>query len=490
MKMSFRFRLPSSLLLSLALAAAAFAGEVRIHGFFVQPELGYAATDYQNFGSQSEWNAWMKQMADLGAEMVFYQWTMHYQQESALDWYVDPTQGYPSAPSPGDYAHYDTHLAALNGISTWSWSRPTSWPGTPSQGGKESVTYLLDAAQANGMKAWLGLYLCEGDTSNFCNWWKSQDIDDDIDSGDSIAIEYHVQRSIQVAQELISIYGEHEGLGGLYMSIEPANITFMGPETRKVLASAIDRVAKAVHAAKPGLKLSICPFFNTALSSAEEFGSVWEYVIENSDLDVLMLQDGVGVEPQTLTASQDLVSPWYAALRRAANKKGIEFWGNSELFTNLGTRGAPNLIPSTMEKIRMQLTAEAGYVDKFVCFAFSYLDPMKSTFAALDLSQRAALYDSLKAYWQEWQLNPVVDTSFTAARPAPRVVPMGWTPVPGGAVVQWNAEPAQWRLFDASGRQVASGAVERGENALGWGPVVPGRYLWRAGNQSKAVNSF
>ena len=71
MKKSFRFRLPSSLLLSLALAAAAFAGEVRIHGFFVQPELGYAATDYQSFSSQSEWNAWMKQMADLGAEMIF-----------------------------------------------------------------------------------------------------------------------------------------------------------------------------------------------------------------------------------------------------------------------------------------------------------------------------------------------------------------------------------------------------------------------------------
>ena len=496
MKMSFRFRLPSSLLLSLALAAAAFAGEVRIHGFFVQPELGYAATDYQNFGSQSEWNAWMKQMADLGAEMIFYQWTVAYKNDEG--WYARVWGG----DSVADFAFYDVGISPLRNpggtdVVARSWSKPTTWPGTPSQGGKESVDYLLDAAVANGMKAWLGLYLCEKD---FCNWWDSQDIDDDIDRNDSVAIEWHVQRSIQVAQDLLAKYGDHAGFGGLYMSIEPANITFMGNETRKVLASAIDRVAKAAHAAKPGVKVSICPFFNTSLSSAEEFGSVWEYVIENSDLDVLMLQDGVGVEPQTLTASEDLVSPWYAALRRAANKKGIEFWGNSELFTNLGTRLNVDLIPSTMEKIRMQLTAEAGYVDKFVCFAFSYLDPTKDPYNfsqgvlgskyAENRAQRTALYDSLKAYWQEWQLNPVVDTSFTAARPAPRVVPMGWTPVPGGAVVNWNAEPAQWRLFDASGRQVASGRLERGENALGWGPVVPGRYLWRAGNQSKAVNSF
>ncbi len=498
MKMSFRFRLPSSLLLSLALAAAAFAGEVRIHGFFVQPELGYAATDYQSFSSQSEWNAWMKQMADLGAEMVFYQWTVSYQRQADIGWYIDAYHT-----STGDYAFYTPGVAPMAGpdgtsYSVYSWGAPTTWPGTVNQpGGKESVDYLLDAAAANGMKAWLGLYLCEKD---FCNWWDSQDIDDVIDRNDSVAIEWHVQRSIQVAQDLLAKYGDHAGFGGLYMSVEPANITFMGNETRKVLASAIDRVAKAAHAAKPGVKVSICPFFNTSLSSAEEFGSVWEYVIENSDLDVLMLQDGVGVEPQTLTASEDLVSPWYAALRRAANKKGIEFWGNSELFTNLGTRLEVNLIPSTMEKIRMQLTAEAGYVDKFVCFAFSYLDPTKDPYNfsqavlgskyAENRAQRAALYDSLKAYWQEWQLNPVVDTSFTAARPAPRVAPMGWTPVPGGAVVHWNAEPAQWRLFDASGRQVASGVVERGENALGWGPVVPGRYLWRAGNQSRSVNSF
>ena len=479
------FRVPKVLLLSAALAAASLhAGEARIHGFFVQPELGYGATDYQSFNSQNEWNAWMKQMADLGAEMIFYQWTMHYQQESALDWYTDPATAYPSAPSPGDYAHYDTHLAPLNGVSSWSWSRPTSWPGTPSQGGKESVTYLLDAAQANGMKAWLGLYLCEGDTSNFCNWWKSQDIDDVIDPGDSIAIEYHVQRSIQVAQELISIYGEHEGLGGLYMSIEPANITFMGPETRKVLASAIDRVAKAVHTAKPGLKLSICPFFNTALSTAEEFGSVWEYVIEHSDLDVLMLQDGVGVEPQTLTASQDLVSPWYAALRAAADKKGIEFWGNSELFTNLGTRQNVNLIPSTAEKVTLQLETEAPYVDKFVCFAFSYLDPTKNTFAALDLSQRTALYNGLKDYWETWKAN---HQTSVAARPA---AVGSWRAVPGGALVRWNGKAAAWALFDEAGRRVTQGLLEPGDNVLGWGPVAPGRYFWKAGSETRSVGLF
>ena len=483
------FRVPKALLLSAALAAASFAGEARIHGFFVQPELGYAATNDQNFNSQSEWNDWMKQMANLGAEMIFYQWTIAYQRQSDIGWY---TSAYGT--TTGDYAFYTPGVAPMAGpngtsYSVYSWGAPTPWPGTVNQpGGKESVDYLLDAAAANGMKAWLGLYLCEKD---FCNWWDSQDTDDVIDQNDSVAIEWHVQRSIQVAQDLLAKYGNHAGFGGLYMSVEPANITFMGSETRKVLASAIDRVAKAAHAAKPGVKVSICPFFNTALSTAEEFGSVWEYVIENSDLDVLMLQDGVGVEPQTLTASQDLVSPWYAALRQAANKKGIEFWGNSELFTNLGTRLNVDLIPSTTEKVTLQLETEAPYVDKFVCFAFSYLDTMKNTYNfsqgilgekyAENKAQRAALYGGLKQYWETWKEN---HQTSVAARPRP----VGsWQAVPGGALVRWNGKAAGWALFDEAGRRVVQGILEPGENALGWGPVAPGRYFWKAGNETRAV---
>ena len=135
------FRVPKALLLSAALAAASLhAGEARIHGFFVQPELGYAATDFQNFGSQTEWNAWMKQMADLGAEMIFYQWTVSYQRQADIGWYID---AYHTA--TGDYAFYTPNVAPMSGpngtsYSVYSWGAPTPWPGTVNQpGGKESV---------------------------------------------------------------------------------------------------------------------------------------------------------------------------------------------------------------------------------------------------------------------------------------------------------------------------------------------------------------
>ena len=64
---------------------------------------------------------------------------------------------------------------------------------------------------------------------------------------------------------------------------------------------------------------------------------------------------------------------------------------------------------------------------------------------------------------------------------------MGWTPVPGGALVRWNGKAAAWALFDEAGRRVVQGILEPGENALGWGPVAPGRYFWKAGGETRAV---
>ncbi len=474
---------------ALLLSQPMIAGEARIHGFFIQPELGYGATDYQSFGTQKEWNDWLGSMKALGADKLFYQWSVRYQTAAAVSWYAS---SYAGAPSPGDYAHYDIAQEEIHGVRTQSWSKPTSWPGTPSQGGKESITYLLDAAANNGMKVWLGLYLCEQD---FCSWWSANDQDDIIDAADSLAIEHNVLRSIQVAQDLIDQYGDHPGLGGLYYSIEPANISFMHENTRPVLASAIDRVAKAVHVAKPGLKLAICPFFNVALSTAQEFAEMWDYILKNSELDLLMLQDGAGVEPWILTATNDQVTEWYRELNSVAKSNGVEFWGNAELFTNLNdSRANPDLVPSTLEQIKRQLNTGAPYVDQFVCFAFSYLDPNHDIYNfssgmlgdryAENRAARQALYDAYKAYYDsnEWE-------EFETATDQPQTSSLfSFNSVPGGALVIWNGAATRWSLFDLQGQEVVSGWLAAGENLLGWGPLAQGRYFWRAGHHQRPID--
>ena len=411
-------RLPSVFFLTALMIAHSalltMAGELRIHGFFVQPYLGYGATNDEKFSSQEEYDQWLQSMADTGAEMLFYQWVTHY--EKTPPWFMEAYGG----SSEADFAFYNPLSATINGIPTQGWVTPTNWPGSPNQGGKEPVAYLLDAAQKAGIKVWLGLYLNEGEDSPY-NWWNAI-TDSNLTTEDRDAIEHHVDRSIAVVNDLAEQYGDHPALGGLYYSIEIANIAFIPSGNHPYLASILDRVAKAVHTALPGKQLAICPFFNTGLSTtAQEFGDMLEYALKNSELDILMLQDGVGVDPHTLTPTNDKVTKYFVAARNAAVAAGKPLWGNAELFTNLGTRETPQLIPSTMEKIRLQLETMAPHVDKIISFDFHFMDPNDAyTFheplggtVEKDSTMRQDLYDGYTAYWQQWQ-----DQQRRAALPA------------------------------------------------------------------------
>lgn len=394
-----------SLTLVMHVADEAAAGEARIHGFFIQPSLGYGATDFQSFSNQGEYDSWVQSMADVGAEMLFYQWTAHF--EKGQMWFSDVYGGSPDA----DFAFYNPAPLTINGIETTGWVTPTNWPGSPNQGGKEPVAYVLDAAEKAGIQVWLGLYLNE--ESNSFSWWDAV-ADENFSEADRAAIEYHALRSIAMVNDLAAQYGSHPALGGFYYSIEVANNAFTPPSNHAYLALIIDRVAKAVHQALPGKRLAISPFFNIDLDSAEQFGTMWEYVLKNSELDIIILQDGVGVAPQTLTKDNDQVSDYFRAVRKAANAAGKPLWGNVELFTNLGDRENPQLIPASIDKVRLQLRTAAPHVDKFVCFEFHYMDPNDArTFSSgtylgglddtADSAMRQVLYDSYMLYWQNWQ---------------------------------------------------------------------------------------
>ena len=408
---------------------SATKGKAHIHGFFVQPWLGYGATNHEKFSSQGEYDRWVQSMADVGAEMLFYQWVTRFSQGQT--WFSNVHDGSPDA----DFAFYNPTPLTLNGIPTRGWSTPSSgWLGSPAHpnGGKEPVAYLLDAAQKAGIKIWLGLYLNEGsgDFSRY-NWWKAID-GNDFDQTDKFAIKHHVDRSVAVVKDIAGQFGTHPALGGIYYSVEITNQPAFIKNHAYLAEEIINPVAKAVHAELPGKKLAISPFFNTKLASAEEFGKMWEYVLKNSELDILILQDGVGVEPHTLTQNNDLISEYFQAVQKAAKAAGKPLWGNAELFTSLGDRDDPQRIPSTIDRVRRQLETETPYVDKFVCFDFHYMDPNpRYTFPqkeqpsecdssklsgcnlptalgcdpSTDAAMRRRLYDDYKAYWDEWQRN-------------------------------------------------------------------------------------
>lgn len=395
-------------LLIVLLVTVSFASQPLINGFFIQPSLGYGVVGWNRdgetvFDSQDAYDNWIKSMADIGAEMLFYQWSVHYWENQ--DWFA---KAY-NTPSSADFAFYDIAANTIESIPTQSWISPTPWPGSK----VEPVQRALDACEKSGVELWLGLYLNEAGSS--FNWWDAVS-NTEISANDSVIIQYHIDRTNSLVDELYERFGNHSAFGGFYYPVEIANVAFIPEANWPYLAYLLDEVADQVHEIDPDLELSISPFFNTAgalegnsMGTPEEYGDMWDYALEHSDLDILILQDGAGVEPNILTDSQDLITPYYEAARIACEKNGIRFWANCELFTNHGDRINPKFVPSSIENVKRQLETESIQAEKTVSFSFQYMDPnpkhqfpsgtyTSDSIVGGEVAQRIRLYSEYEAY--------------------------------------------------------------------------------------------
>lgn len=375
-----------------------------LHGVFIQPSLNYGGIDYDGstFGSQEHFDTWIQSMADVGVKHLFYQWSSRYQYDQS--WY---SSAYNTSPDAA-FAYYAIRPDTIDAIPTQCWSEPTNWPGAAIS----PLERTLSACEKAGVKLWFGLYLNEGDrtdTSKNYNWWNAV-ADQRITGADSVIIEHHVRFSLAMIDDIAAQFGKHPAFGGVYCTMEIANNAFIPQENHAYLADVLGRIAERVHRTIPGGRVAISPFFNTELASAAEFGAMWTAVLQKAAIDVLILQDGVGVVPATLTGEKDLVTPYFKAVKRAVEGTGTVLWANAELFTQDvgGSREDPKLIPTTIGKLKQQLERETMVADTVVSFGFHYMDPNPlHTFTAGHMSGlsneaelRRALYQDYKAYYE------------------------------------------------------------------------------------------
>ena len=451
-------------LLILVISLFAFAGKPpRINGFFIQPMLGYGIPDYTGkFGNQQYYDNWVKSMADIGATMLFYQWVGHYEENQT--WYSNAYGGAASA----DFFYYEPNLNVISGIPIQSWMPAIiNW----TQSNVSPIERVLNAGAKNGVKIWLGLYLSE---KGQFNWWNAVN-NNDISASDSATFRYHVERSVDLVQDLARKYGNHEGLGGFYYPIEIANLGFERRENWDLLAWILDSVAVETHKAS-GKRLAISPFFNTRLTPAQEWGEMWDYVLANSAIDIIMLQDGVGVEPQTLTQTTDLISPYFKALRDACAKNGKSFWANAELFTNTsGRRDSMAMTPSSIEKILLQKNTLAEFADTFVNFSFMSLDPFVENvgFNGFSLSARQKLYNDYKAYYDSIKNIP---TAIGGTQRPKSTLKNHQISVSGNRITLPKFDKAvSYSLISPNGKVILSGISEGGKTITA--PSATGIYI-------------
>jgi hypothetical protein len=238
-----------------------------------------------------------------------------------------------------------------------------------------------------------------------------------------------------------------------------------------------------------GKKLAISPFFNTALTPAQEWGEMWNYVLSKSAIDIIILQDGVGVEPNTLTEIDDLISPYYKAVKNACVKNGKTFWANSELFTNSsGDRANLKAEPSSIEQILRQLRTESEFVDTFVCFSFLSLDPFSQTTpfdADYPFNKRKKLYDDYKAYYYSIKDE---ENDYNAVKQPKSNLKNYQIYVSGGNIVIPKTDtPTSYSLISPNGKVILSGVTQKySETLIKSTTLATGIYLFMSAIAEKS----
>ena len=311
MSMRARYSMVAALifLTSLSSVAQVCSGPT-LRGSFLQPALGDAWT-------LEQWRDEFHYMRDARLDQMVIQWTADSKEKTTI---------YPSGVA--GYRQNTKH---------------------------DVVDRALDAADASGAHVYLGLQIND-------DWWT-------IYLTDKTWLNNEAKVANVLADDLWKRYGHHASLTGWYLGFEVDNVESTQAEWDNLVAF-YRTVGNHIHKLTPGKAIVISPFFNTTADlSPSQWQAMWEYVLKRSPIDILALQDGVGVAHATKKQLPD----WFSAVGNAIHnsRPRMQFWADAETF-NLDSE------PRAIHSIVNDMRAVQPYVSSYLSFSFNhYLSPQQ-----------------------------------------------------------------------------------------------------------------
>jgi hypothetical protein len=239
---------------------------------------------------------------------------------------------------------------------------PSSIPGL-SQTGNQPINKILTRADSLGMDVYVGLALTN-------NWFLHTD---------QTFLADLAELNKNNFDELYSQYSSHASFKGIYIPQEIDNMTWTNETVRLRLVNYfLKPLTDHINDANASLIICTAPFFNNAFQQPAEYQAWWNSTLsETPNLDLIILQDGIGAEHANYA---DVVS-YFTALKNACESNGRSLWSDLEIYHN----PSPPLVPASIERVVQQINTEAPLVDKIVCWEFdNYLSPAHSL-KSLDL---------------------------------------------------------------------------------------------------------
>ena len=243
---------------------------------------------------------------------------------------------------------------------------------------KHTLERVLASAQRKGIEVHIGLHF--DDTY----WYHQTDV---------AWLQTQANYCIAIAEEIQAQFGTHSAFKGWYIPHEPEpNVYNTDEKVRLFREQFVDRISSRLHQLnnKP---VSIAAFWNSSLSTPEQLQHFMAELAK-SNLQIIMLQDGVGAQHVTL----ERLASYYEATQRGLfeenkNYKGV-FWSDLETFAS--PNGEYPFEPATFDRVKQQLETALSIKKVSKVVSFQYFDDMSTK--SPHKTQADALREAYKNY--------------------------------------------------------------------------------------------
>ena len=293
--------------------------------------------------SEAQWDEFLTEIKDLGMNNLIVQYTAFKNPSNDITWF--------------------------NSANTFTNNKS-----------KHTLERVLASAQRKGIEVHIGLHF--DDTY----WYHQTDV---------AWLQTQANYCIAIAEEIQAQFGTHVAFKGWYIPHEPEPNAYNTDEKVRLFREHfVDRISNRLHQLnnKP---VSIAAFWNSSLSTPEQLKHFMAE-LSKSNLQIVMLQDGVGAQHVTLNR----LANYYEAAQRGLfeenkNYKGV-FWSDLETFAS--PNGEYPFHPATFDRVKQQLETALSIKKVSKVVSFHYFDDMstKSSHKAKADALREAYKDYIK----------------------------------------------------------------------------------------------
>ncbi len=273
--------------------------------------------------SEAQWDEFLTEIKDLGMNTLIVQYTAFKNASNNITWF--------------------------NSANTFTATKS-----------KHTLERVLASAQRKGIEVHIGLHFDD-------TYWQHQT--------DVAWLQTQANYCIAIAEEIQAQFGTHIAFKGWYIPHEPEPNAYNTDEKVRLFREQfVDRISNRLHQLnnKP---VSIAAFWNSSLSTPEQLQHFMAE-LSKSNLQIIMLQDGVGAQHVTFNR----LASYYEAAQRGLfeenkNYKGV-FWSDLETFAS--PNGQYPFEPATFDRVKQQLETALSIPKVSKIVSFHYFDDMST----------------------------------------------------------------------------------------------------------------